>query len=266
MAAERGRRAACTQRSQRIPVTWMTSLRSRHLGRSYRPLDESKPRRRGRRPPRAGRRPRSRPGSSASRSAAEPQRLRRRPDERQQLGAELRRSCPRGRGPAPRARRRGRSGRPPSGSARRGRGRPRLRSRRRLERDRAERLEERDERAGQLHRRRLVGHPQLERPEARVRPDVPPEAPCSRAASPSDDELLDVALPLVVRGERRRRAARAGAPRGSARGSRRSPCPRRRGTASSPTAPARPAATAARTRARACTARRSACRRGRGGR
>src|SRR5205823_3197452 len=66
-----------------------------------------------------------------------------------------------------------------------------------------ERVQQLDERACQLNRGRLVGNAYLERPEARVRSDIPPEAGIAVGQSKLD-EPLDERLPLRVGSEVRR--------------------------------------------------------------
>ena len=73
-----------------------------------------------------------------------------------------------------------------------------------LEHGHAERLQQGGEGGGVLDRGRLVGRAHLERAEARVRPDVPPEARVAVGEADSD-EALDERLPLRVGAEDRRR-------------------------------------------------------------
>src|SRR5207247_3839070 len=70
----------------------------------------------------------------------------------------------------------------------------------------AERLEDGREGSGQRHGRRLVRRPNLERAEARMRTDVPPEARVA-VSEPEALKALHERFPLRVRGERRRRGS-----------------------------------------------------------
>ena len=77
-----------------------------------------------------------------------------------------------------------------------------LSGRRPLDNGCAQRLQQRRERAGQLDRRGLVGRADLQRAEARVRPDVPPEARVA-VGEPQPDEALDERLPFLIGAEDR---------------------------------------------------------------
>src|SRR5262245_66571971 len=72
-----------------------------------------------------------------------------------------------------------------------------MRGPRTLERDTTELLQDRRQPGRDREGGRLVGHPDLERPERRVRPDVPPEA---RVVGPDAEprEAVDARLPVLV--------------------------------------------------------------------
>ena len=127
------------------------------------------------------------------------------------------------------------------------------------------RLQEHRERPRRLESCRLVGDPDLERAEARMRTRVPPD-PGDLVGEAERDEALDEPLPVLVAAEHRRARHCAAGARGSRRAPSAAPCPHPRRTASSRRVRAPAAARARRPRAPPCMPRGSPCPRARGGR